>query len=59
MLLLIRDLNLEIIIDWDNKMIDDNKAVFIIAFWVFDALIYGSKCYWPLISIEGTRLYDK
>lgn len=32
MLLLIRDLNLRMIINWDNKMIDDDKTSFIIAF---------------------------
>jgi 3-keto-L-gulonate-6-phosphate decarboxylase len=39
MLLAIKDSNLGKIIIWDYKIVDENKVIFEIAFWVFGASI--------------------
>lgn len=59
MVLTIRDSNLETIVTWHYKRIDDNKAIFRRIFWVFYALIDGFKYCHPLTSIDSTHFYGK
>lgn len=59
MLLIIKYSNLETIITWDYKMIDDNKATFEREFQVFYALTDGFKYCHPLTSIDSTHFYGK
>jgi hypothetical protein len=58
MLLTIKDPNPGTHVDWDYKMVDENKWISGRAFLAFGASIKGFQYCCPLISINDTHLYD-
>jgi hypothetical protein len=59
MLLTIKNSNLGMVIDWDHKIVGDNKKIFGRAFWAFGASNNMFQYYCSLISIDGTHMYGK
>ena len=59
MLLTIRNSNLGMVVDWDHKMVYDNKEIFGRVFWTFGASNDMFQYYCSLISINGTHMYGK
>jgi len=57
-LLTIKDSNLGIIVTWNHKIVNGNKATLRRDFWAFGASIDVFQYYHPLISIDRTHLYS-